>query len=290
VARVNSLSEQEEERLKVLADELARMLPQNLDWNLFVTILWIGSRDLSWTARKFAEAQTARLRTFTDGSAGDLVTLALRYLSQLPDEARHVPDPEGELLRGLANGEVSATGFKRGVGERCEIPRLQWIDLHFPRTGPEEHIGQCCAYAGIPTKLETHFWSRITFDRTSVMKAFPAPEMTGSEVEHSERTQAPERRHAEEGQGGPVTPMAQPTSDAECPPRPGEDLNMWALRAEEVATQRLSARGEQVTHAAVGAELEAMAKRAGVTFWTAKGIVRALQRERKAVKEREKRK
>jgi len=126
-----------------------KRLPNAREWNLLVTLLWIGSRDFEWMASHIVASQTAIRRSFDGMSAGGLVSWAKTCLEQLPEPV--ASNPEKKLLDRLVSGSVSASGLELGIAPRRNIPREQWLDLHFARGGPDKHNGLSCAYSGDPS-------------------------------------------------------------------------------------------------------------------------------------------
>jgi len=178
--------EVEEKQREASAAELVQRLPYDREWELFVTILWIGSRAFPWMAPYIVASQTIQRSTFESVSAGGLVSWAKACLEQLPEVIER--NPEMRLLSQLTAGTVWASGLETGVGPRRRVPREQWLDLRFPRAGPKDHDGLCCAYAGDPDDPHTHFWSRLAFDSVSVMEAFPpkASELLSATIARAE--------------------------------------------------------------------------------------------------------
>jgi hypothetical protein len=164
--------EVEELQRETAAAKLAQRLPGDREWDLLVTLLWIGSRDFEWMAPHIVASQTVNRDVFDSVSSGGLVSWARTCLEQRPDMIES--NPERRLVDRLTAGDIHASGLELGVGPRRDIPRKQWLDLHFSQPGRQEHDGLCCAYAGDPRDPRTHFWSRIAFDSASAMRAFRA--------------------------------------------------------------------------------------------------------------------
>jgi hypothetical protein len=167
-------AEDEEEQRRQLARELAQHLPADSEWDLLTTMLWIGSRDLKWTASKIVEARTVLHPSFVDlaATAHGVVLWSLNCLRQRSETTLY--DLLEPFFHQLIAGDVRASGLELGVGPRAPIPRAQWLVLRFPANAPEEHDGLCCAYNGDgQPDNNTHFWSWLLFDRSSVMTAFP---------------------------------------------------------------------------------------------------------------------
>jgi hypothetical protein len=162
----------EELQREAAAAKLAQRLPNDREWDLLVTLLWIGSRDVEWMAPHIVASQTVNRDVFDSVNSGGLVSWARTCLEQLPETIES--SPEKRLLDRLTAGDVHASGLELGVGPRRGIPREQWLDLYFSRSGPKEHEGLCCAYSSDPHNPRTHFWSRLAFDSASVMQAFQA--------------------------------------------------------------------------------------------------------------------
>ena len=186
--------EVEEQARKEAAAKLALRLPTDPWWDLFVTILWIGSRDFERLAPYIVMAQTVLRETFGETSAGAIVIMAATYLDPTRNSQDHreaAARLAKELFDQLIAGEVTGTGRLQGQAARADIPAREWVDLHFALDAPKEHYNTGfavagdaylpggCAYVGDPFRPGVRFWSAIVFSRASVMAAFPPEPRAG---------------------------------------------------------------------------------------------------------------
>jgi hypothetical protein len=87
-----------------------------------------------------------------------------------------------ELWRGLAAGDISATGLKNGASPRVEIPAREWMDLRFGRDCESSIPGAKFARPDTLFAPDGQRYRRVLISANAVKAHWPAIEATASDV------------------------------------------------------------------------------------------------------------
>lgn len=128
------------------------------DWNCVQAIAWVFTRDKEAV---IAKVEGAALQSTTQLSAW-------MVFNENPSPERTIEQAKDELRTALRRGDVSATGFRNGTGNREDIPATAWADLRF-------NDGADVVVESDPWRPGAVRWTDVRIGSARVLAAFPEP-------------------------------------------------------------------------------------------------------------------